>query len=114
MELYMKVIIAIKRVIDYKAVIRLNADGKSINTSNVKMSMNPFDEIALEEAIRLKEKGIVKEILALTIGADEAQDVLRTALAMGADKAMLVTDNQSHTPLNVAKIIKAIIEKEQC
>lgn len=108
----MKVLVSVKRVIDYKAVIRVKQDGLAVETTNVKMSMNPFDEIAVEEAIRLKEKGIATEVIAVSIGNDACQETLRTALAMGADRAILVKADQEIQPLAAAKILKAMIEKE--
>ncbi|MDH3335512.1 MAG: electron transfer flavoprotein subunit beta/FixA family protein [Rhodospirillaceae bacterium] len=108
----MKALVAIKRVIDYNVKIRVMADGSGIETENVKMSMNPFDEIAVEEAVRLKEAGVVEEIIAVSIGGASSQDVIRTALAMGADRGILVeTENQTE-PLGVAKILKFVVERE--
>jgi len=107
-----KILVAVKRVVDYKASIRVKADGSGVETANVKMSMNPFDEIALEEAVRIKEKGLAKEIIAVTIGTDAAQEVLRTALAMGADKAILVKVETEVQPLAAAKILKALVLQE--
>ena len=111
----MKVLVPVKRVIDYNVKPRVKADGTGIDLSNVKMSMNPFDEIAVEEAIRLKEKGKATEIVAVSIGPAKAQETLRTALAMGADRAILVQteDDAEVEPLAVAKILKAIAEEEQ-
>ena len=108
----MKVIVPVKRVLDYNVKPRVKADGSGVDLANVKMSMNPFDEIAVEEAIRLKEKGIVTEIVAVSIGVPKAQDTLRTALAMGADRAILVTAEAEVEPLAVAKILKAIVDEE--
>ena len=108
----MKVIVPVKRVLDYNVKPRVKADGSGVDLANVKMSMNPFDEIAVEEAIRLKEKGIVTEIVAVSIGVAKAQDTLRTALAMGADRAILVTAETEVEPLAVAKILKAIVDEE--
>lgn len=108
----MKVIVPVKRVLDYNVKPRVKADGSGVDLANVKMSMNPFDEIAVEEAIRLKEKGIVTEIVAVSIGVPKAQDTLRTALAMGADRAILVTAETEVEPLAVAKILKAIVDEE--
>ena len=108
----MKVIVPVKRVLDYNVKPRVKADGSGVDLANVKMSMNPFDEIAVEEAIRLKEKGIVTEIVAVSIGVAKAQDTLRTALAMGADRAILVTAEAEVEPLAVAKILKAIVDEE--
>lgn len=113
----MKVLVPVKRVIDYNVKARVKADGSGVDLANVKMSMNPFDEIAVEEAIRLKEKGVVSEIVAVSIGVKQAQETLRTALAMGADRAILVVAaDDVHTdiePLAVAKILKAVIDEEQ-
>jgi electron transfer flavoprotein beta subunit len=108
----MKVLVAIKRVVDYKATIRIKADGSGVDTANVKMSMNPFDEIAVEEAIRLREKGIATEVVAVSIGADSSQEILRTALAMGADRALLIKVDSEVQPLVAAKLFKAIVQQE--
>ena len=108
----MKIIVPIKRVVDYNVKIRVKSDQSGVELDNVKMSMNPFDEIAVEEAIRLKEAGSAKEIIALSIGPQQAQETIRTALAMGADRGILVKSDQNVTPLNVAKIIKAVAEEE--
>ncbi|AWN41685.1 electron transfer flavoprotein subunit beta/FixA family protein [Methylobacterium durans] len=108
----MKVLVPVKRVVDYNVKIRVKADGSGVELSNVKMSMNPFDEIAVEEAIRLKEKGKVSEIIAVSIGPQQAQETLRTALAMGADRAILVKTDVNCEPLAVAKLLKAVVEKE--
>ncbi|GJE58642.1 electron transfer flavoprotein subunit beta/FixA family protein [Methylobacterium trifolii] len=108
----MKVLVPVKRVVDYNVKIRVKADGSGVELANVKMSMNPFDEIAVEEAIRLKEKGKVTEIVAVSIGPQQAQETLRTALAMGADRAILVKTDVACEPLAVAKILKAVVEKE--
>ena len=108
----MKIIVPIKRVVDYNVKIRVKSDHSGVELDNVKMSMNPFDEIAVEEAIRLKEAGIAEEIVALSIGPQQAQETIRTALAMGADRGILIKSDDNVTPLNVAKIIKAIAEKE--
>ena len=108
----MKIIVPIKRVVDYNVKIRVKSDHSGVELDNVKMSMNPFDEIAVEEAIRLKEAGIAEEIVALSIGPQQAQETIRTALAMGADRGILIKSDDSVSPLNVAKIIKAIAEKE--
>jgi electron transfer flavoprotein beta subunit len=113
----MKVLVPVKRVIDYNVKVRVKADGSGVDLANVKMSMNPFDEIAVEEAIRLKEAGVATEIIAVSIGVKQAQETLRTALAMGADRAILVeaTDDvhKDIEPLAVAKILKAIVDEEQ-
>lgn len=108
----MKALVAIKRVPDYKTVIRVKADGSGVETTNVKMSMNPFDEIAVEEAVRLKEKNIVTEIIAVSIGSEACQETLRSALALGADKAILVKADQEIQPLAAAKILKVLAEQE--
>ncbi len=109
-----KILVPVKRVVDYNVKIRVKADGSGVETANVKMSMNPFDEIALEEAIRLREAGDkgVEEIIAVSIGPQKAQETLRTALAMGADRAILVKTDELVEPLGVAKTLKAVIEKE--
>ena len=109
----MKVLVAVKRVIDFNVKPRVKADGSGIDLANVKMSMNPFDEIAIEEAIRLKEKGVATEIVAVSIGPAKAQETLRTALAMGADRAILVTTDAEVEPLAVAKILQKIAQEEQ-
>jgi electron transfer flavoprotein beta subunit len=109
----MKVLVAVKRVVDYNVKIRVKADGSGVELANVKMSMNPFDEIGVEEAIRLKEKGIVTEIVAISIGPQQAQETLRTALAMGADRAILVKHDELIEPLAVAKILKAVVDAEK-
>jgi electron transfer flavoprotein beta subunit len=109
----MKVLVAVKRVIDFNVKPRVKMDGSGVDLANVKMSMNPFDEIAVEEAIRLKEKGVATEIVAVSIGPAKAQETLRTALAMGADRAILVQTDEEVEPLGVAKIIAKIAEEEQ-
>ena len=113
----MKVLVPVKRVIDYNVKVRVKADGSGVDLANVKMSMNPFDEIAVEEAIRLKEAGKAEEVIAVSIGVKQAQETLRTALAMGADRAILVvaTDDvhQDIEPLAVAKILAKVVEEEQ-
>jgi electron transfer flavoprotein beta subunit len=109
----MKVLVPVKRVLDYNVKPRVKADGSGVDLANVKMSMNPFDEIAVEEAIRLKEKGVATEIVAVSIGEAKAQETLRTALAMGADRAILVVAEGGVEPLAVAKILKAIADEEQ-
>lgn len=109
----MKVLVPVKRVIDYNVKPRVKADGTGVDLANVKMSMNPFDEIAVEEAIRLKEKGVVTEIVAVSVGPAKAQETLRTALAMGADRAILVESDADVEPLGVAKLLKAIADEEQ-
>ena len=109
----MKVLVAVKRVVDYNVKVRVKADNSGVDLANVKMSMNPFCEIAVEEAVRLKEKGIAKEIIVVSIGAAQAQETLRTGLAMGADRAVLVQTDVNAEPLAVAKILKALVEKEK-
>ncbi len=111
----MKILVPVKRVVDYNVKIRVKPDGTGIELANVKMSMNPFDEIAVEEAIRLKEKGVVTEIVAVSIGAAKSQETLRTALAMGADRGILVEtpEGESVEPLAVAKLLKAIVDAEK-
>lgn len=109
----MKILVPIKRVVDYNVVVRPTADKKNVDTENVKMSINPFDEIALEEAIRIKESGKGNEIVVATCGKENCQDILKTALAMGADRALLVISNDSLTPISVAKILQKVFEKEK-
>jgi len=109
----MKILVPVKRVIDYNVKPRVKADGTGVDLANVKMSMNPFDEIAVEEAIRLKEKGVATEIVAVSVGPAKAQETLRTALAMGADRAILVQTDDEVEPLGVAKILKGIADEEQ-
>ncbi len=109
----MKVLVAVKRVVDYNVKIRVKADGSGVDLANVKMSMNPFDEIAVEEAIRLKEAGTVSEIIAVSVGPQQAQETIRTALAMGADRGILIKHDDYVEPLAVAKLIKKVIEEEQ-
>ncbi|MGY0399074.1 MAG: electron transfer flavoprotein subunit beta/FixA family protein [Ostreibacterium sp.] len=109
----MKILVGVKRVIDYNVNIRLKADGSGVETANVKMSMNPFDEIAVEEAVRLKEVGKAEEIIAVSIGPAKAEETLRTALAMGADRAILVEHDLEVESLGVAKVLKILAEKEK-
>ncbi|QAY97239.1 electron transfer flavoprotein subunit beta [Methylovirgula ligni] len=109
----MKILVPVKRVVDFNVKIRVNGDGSGVELVNLKMSMNPFDEIALEEAIRLKEAGVAQEIVAVSIGPVQAQETLRTALAMGADRAILIKTDVSVEPLGVAKILKRIAETEE-
>jgi electron transfer flavoprotein beta subunit len=109
----MKLLVAVKRVIDYNVKPRVKADGSGVDLANVKMSMNPFDEIAVEEAIRLKEKGVATEIVAVSIGPAKAQETLRTALAMGADRAILIQSDDDLEPLAVAKLLAKVAEEEQ-
>ena len=108
----MKILVPVKRVIDYNVRPRVKADGSGVDLANVKMSMNPFDEIAVEEAIRLKEQGVATEIVAVSIGPAKAAETLRTALAMGADRAILVESEEAVEPLGVAKLLKAIVDEE--
>jgi len=108
----MKVLVAVKRVVDYNVKVRVKPDGSGVDTANVKMSMNPFDEIAVEEAVRLKEKGIATEIVAVSCGLASCQETLRTALALGADRAILVETDADLQPLAVAKLLSAIVAKE--
>ncbi len=109
----MKILVAVKRVVDYNVKVRVKADGTGVETANVKMSMNPFDEIAMEEAVRLKEAGKATEIVAVSLGIAQCQETLRTALAMGADRAILVETTAELQPLAVAKLLKALVEREQ-
>src|SRR5437763_6378594 len=109
----MKILVPVKRVVDYNVKIRVKGDGSGVELANVKMSMNPFDEIAVEEAIRLREQGKATEIVAVSIGAQQASETIRTALAMGADRGILVKTDQTVEPLAVAKILKAIVGIEQ-
>ncbi len=108
----MKIIVPVKRVIDYNVKIRVKSDGTGVETANVKMSMNPFDEIAVEEALRIKEAGKAAEVIAVSVGPQKAQETLRTALAMGADRAILVTTDETLEPLAVAKVLKLIAARE--
>jgi electron transfer flavoprotein beta subunit len=108
----MKVLVPVKRVIDYNVKVRVKSDGTGVETANVKMSMNPFDEIGIEAALRLKEAGSAEEVIAVSIGVAQCQETIRTALAMGADRGVLVETEEGAEPLAVAKILKAIIEKE--
>jgi electron transfer flavoprotein beta subunit len=109
----MKVLVAVKRVVDFNVKVRVKADGTGVETANVKMSMNPFDEIAVEEAVRLREAGAATEIIAISVGSVQCQETLRTALAIGADRAILVETAVETQPLAVAKILKAIVAREQ-
>src|SRR5258705_10692052 len=108
----MKILVAVKRVVDFNVKVRVKADGSGVETANVKMSMNPFDEIAVEEAIRLKEAGTASEIVAVSCGVQACQETLRTALALGADRAILVETDVELQPLAVAKLLRAIVQKE--
>ena len=109
----MKALVPVKRVVDYNVKVRCKADGSSVDIANVKMSMNPFDEIAIEEAVRLKEAGIVTEIIAVSAGVAQSQETLRTALAIGADRAIFIQTDEELQPLAVAKLLKALIDREQ-
>jgi electron transfer flavoprotein beta subunit len=108
----MKVLVSVKRVVDFNVKVRVKADGSGVETGNVKMSMNPFDEIAIEEAVRLKEAGVATEIVTVSIGPAQCQETLRTALAIGADRAILVQTSVETQPLGVAKVLKKLVEKE--
>jgi electron transfer flavoprotein beta subunit len=108
----MKVLVPVKRVVDYNVKVRVKADGTGVDIANVKMSMNPFDEIAVEEAVRLKEKGVVTEVIAVSCGLTACQETLRTAMAIGADRAILVETDAELQPLAVAKLLKALVDKE--
>ena len=109
----MKILVAVKRVVDYNVKVRVKSDNSGVDIANVKMSMNPFDEIAVEEAVRLKEAGVATEVVVVTAGVTQCQETLRTALAIGADRAILVETDAELQPLAVAKILKALAEKEQ-
>ncbi|NDP37190.1 MAG: electron transfer flavoprotein subunit beta/FixA family protein [Rhodoferax sp.] len=109
----MKVLVAVKRVVDYNVKVRVKSDNTGVDIANVKMSMNPFDEIAIEEAVRLKEKGVVTEVIAVSCGVTQCQETLRTAMAIGADRAILVETTVELQPLAVAKLLKALVDKEQ-
>ena len=109
----MKVLVAVKRVVDYNVKVRVKSDGSGVDIANVKMSMNPFDEIAIEEAVRLREKGVATEVIAVSCGVTQCQETLRTAMAIGADRAILVESTEDLQPLAVAKLLKALIDKEQ-
>jgi electron transfer flavoprotein beta subunit len=108
----MKVLVPVKRVVDYNVKVRVKSDGSGVDIANVKMSMNPFDEIAVEEAVRLREKGVVTEVVAVSCGVTQCQETLRTAMAIGADRAILVETTEELQPLAVAKLLKALVEKE--
>jgi len=109
----MKALVAVKRVVDYNVKVRVKSDGSGVDIANVKMSMNPFDEIAVEEAMRLKEKGVVTEVIAVSCGVTACQETLRTAMAIGADRAILIETDVELQPLAVAKLLKAVVDKEQ-
>jgi len=109
----MKILVPVKRVVDYNVKVRVKADGSGVDIANVKMSINPFDEIAVEEAVRLKEKGVVTEVIAVSCGDAKCQETLRTAMAIGADRGILVETTEELQPLAVAKLLKALVDKEQ-
>ncbi|HEY5321355.1 MAG TPA: electron transfer flavoprotein subunit beta/FixA family protein [Caldimonas sp.] len=109
----MKVLVPVKRVVDYNVKVRVKSDGSGVDIANVKMSMNPFDEIAVEEAVRLREKGVVTEVIAVSCGVTQSQETLRTAMAIGADRAILVETAEELQPLAVAKLLKAVYDKEK-
>jgi electron transfer flavoprotein beta subunit len=109
----MKVLVPVKRVVDYNVKVRVKSDGTGVDIANVKMSMNPFDEIAIEEAVRLREKGVATEVIAVSCGVTQCQETLRTAMAIGADRAILVESADELQPLAVAKLLKALVDKEQ-
>jgi len=108
-----RVIVAVKRVVDYNVKVRVRSDGSGVEVGNVKMSMNPFDEIAVEEAVRLKETGVATEVVVVSAGVAQCQETLRTALAMGADRGILIETNEELQPLAVAKLLKAVVDREQ-
>jgi electron transfer flavoprotein beta subunit len=109
----MKILVPVKRVVDYNVKVRVKSDGTGVDVANVKMSMNPFDEIAVEEAVRLRESGVATEVIAVSCGVAQCQETLRTALAIGADRAVLVETTDELQPLAVAKLLKALVDKEQ-
>ena len=109
----MKILVSVKRVLDYNVKVRVSPDGRGVDLANVKMSMNPFDEIAVEEAVRLKEAGVATDVVAVSCGTSKCQETLRTALAIGADRAILIESDVELQPLAVAKLLKALVEKEQ-
>src|SRR5205085_3712981 len=109
----MKVLVPVKRVVDYNVKVRVKSDGTGVDIANVKMSMNPFDEIAVEEAVRLREAGVATEVIAVSAGATQSQETLRTALAIGADRAILVESNEELQPLAVSKLLKSIVQREK-
>jgi electron transfer flavoprotein beta subunit len=109
----MKILVPVKRVVDYNVKVRVKSDGSGVDIANVKMSMNPFDEIAVEEAVRLREKGVATEVIAVSCGVQQCQETLRTAMAIGADRAILVQTDVELQPLAVAKLLKALVDKEQ-
>ncbi len=109
----MKVLVAVKRVVDYNVKVRVKSDGSGVDLANVKMSMNPFDEIAIEEAVRLREKGVATEVIAVSCGVTQCQETLRTAMAIGADRAILIETDVELQPLAVAKLLKSLVDREQ-
>src|SRR5258706_3433499 len=109
----LKVLVPVKRVVDYNVKVRVKSDGTGVDIANVKMSMNPFDEIAVEEAVRLKEKGVVTEVIAVSCGVTQCQETLRTAMAIGADRAILVQTSDELQPLAAAKLVKALGQEAQ-
>ncbi|WP_418315066.1 electron transfer flavoprotein subunit beta/FixA family protein [Piscinibacter sakaiensis] len=109
----MKILVPVKRVVDYNVKVRVKSDGSGVDIANVKMSMNPFDEIAIEEAVRLREKGVATEVIAVSCGVTQCQETLRTAMAIGADRAILVETTEELQPLAVAKLLKALVDKEK-
>lgn len=109
----MKILVSVKRVVDFNVKVRVKSDGTGVDIANVKMSMNPFDEIAVEEAVRLKEKGVATEVIAVSCGIAQCQETLRTAMAIGADRAILIETDVELQPLAVAKLLKALVDKEQ-
>jgi electron transfer flavoprotein beta subunit len=111
--LQMKILVPVKRVVDYNVKVRVKSDGSGVDVANVKMSMNPFDEIAVEEAVRLKEAGVALEVIVVSCGVTQCQETLRTALAIGADRAILIESSEELQPLAVAKLLKALVDKEQ-
>ena len=109
----MKVLVAVKRVVDYNVKVRVKSDGSGVDLANVKMSMNPFDEIAIEEAVRLREKGVATEVIAVSCGVTQCQETLRTAMAIGADRAILIETDAELQPLAVAKLLKSLVDRER-
>src|SRR5476651_23336 len=109
----MKILVPVKRVVDYNVKVRVKTDGSGVDIANVKMSMNPFDEIAVEEAVRLREAGVATEVIVVSCGVTQCQETLRTALAIGADRGILVETSEELQPLAVAKLLKALVDKEQ-
>src|SRR6201998_2304557 len=109
----MKILVSVKRVVDFNVKVRVKSDGSGVDIANVKMSMNPFDEIAIEEAVRLREAGVATEVIAVSCGVTQCQETLRTAMAIGADRGILVESTEELQPLAVAKLLKALVDKEQ-